>query len=149
MTLQLSAFFKSLENVQGDECDILLISFAYGRNETGDFNMRFGPMNTLNGRKRLNVLLTRAIKRIEFFCSVRASEFKISDNESIELIRQWFSFSESYEATGFIEFPFELSPEVENEKVVFKNIQQKIPNAQELVTLHRALINRNWLAQYL
>ena len=41
-----TAFFKALENVQGEECDQLIISLGYGKNENGEFHMRFGPMNS-------------------------------------------------------------------------------------------------------
>lgn len=143
-----NGFFKSLENVQGDECDHLLISFAYGRNEAGDFNMRFGPMNTMNGRKRLNVLLTRAVKSITFITSIRSSDFKLSDNESIELLRQWFSFLESTSTNHITTFPFGLQPLIESNGIIFVNVQQTLANARELVTLHRALTNRNWEIQY-
>jgi hypothetical protein len=50
-----TAFFKALENVQGEECDRLIISLGYGRNTEGEFHMRFGPLNSKNGAKRLNV----------------------------------------------------------------------------------------------
>jgi len=89
-----SAFFKTLEQVQGDECDTLLISFGYGKNSEGKFEMRFGPINQQNGKKRLNVLFTRARKRIDFFASVKASDFPISENESIRLLWLWFCFVE-------------------------------------------------------
>ena len=51
-----SAFAHSLENVQGDECDLLFISMGYGYNKEGDFQMRFGPVNINGGHHRLNVL---------------------------------------------------------------------------------------------
>ena len=53
-----NAFAHSLENVQGDECDILIISLGYGYNENGKFEMRFGPVNNFGGPKRLNVLFS-------------------------------------------------------------------------------------------
>lgn len=85
-----AAFFKTLENVQGDECDEIIISFGYGKDSEGNFAMRFGPMNLETGRNRLNVLLTRARKKIIFVSSVSAEDFKISNNESIEILRKWF-----------------------------------------------------------
>lgn len=143
-----NGFFKALENVQGDECDRLLVSFGYGRNEDGLFQMRFGPMNTINGRKRLNVLLTRAIESIEFFCSVRSSDFKLSDNESINLLRQWISFAETHENSEAISFPYGLKPEVEGTQLVFSKIQETLGLAQELVTLEKVLANRGWSIEY-
>jgi superfamily I DNA and/or RNA helicase len=84
-------FFKSIENVQGDECDELIVSFGYGySNEESVFAHRFGPMNLSSGSKRLNVLLTRARKKISFFASVNHNDFKQSSNESVEILRKWF-----------------------------------------------------------
>lgn len=142
------SFFKALENVQGDECDNLIISFGYGKDENGDFHMRFGPMNTANGRKRLNVLLTRAIKHIDLFCSVRSADFKISDNESVNLIKSWISFFENYQEDPSLQFPFELHPDVNEQTLNFKEIYRKLPKARELVTLHRALKQRGWQVNY-
>ena len=84
-------FFKTVENVQGDECDELIVSFGYGYStEENIFAHRFGPINLSSGSKRLNVLLTRARKKITFFASVNHNDFKQSSNESIEMLRKWF-----------------------------------------------------------
>lgn len=89
------AFFLALEQIQGEECDHLLISFGFGKNQEGEFNLRFGPMNQQQGSKRLNVLLTRAKKTLHFYCAVKATDFPSKRSESVELIYQWFSFLEN------------------------------------------------------
>ena len=142
------AFFKSLENVQGDECDILIISFGYAKNSDGEFHMRFGPMNTLNGRKRLNVLLTRARKELHFFCSVKAAEFKISDNESINLLKKWVLFSESKQEGETMLFPFDLQPKIKDNTITFSDISTQLSMAEELVTLQNVLEQRAWETYY-
>ncbi|MDB2314909.1 ATP-binding protein [Flavobacteriaceae bacterium] len=64
-------FVKNIENIQGEERDIMLISTTYGPNKTGRFNQLFGPLNTKNkGHKLLNVVITRAIKKMVVFSSV-------------------------------------------------------------------------------
>ena len=141
-------FFKALENVQGDECDHLFISFGYGKNADNEFHMRFGPMATSNGRKRLNVLLTRAIRSIDIFCSVRSTDFKLSDNESINLLRQWMAYSENYQPAQLLSFPFELNPDIDDNQLTFHRIQEKLPLSQEIVTLHNVLENRGWAISY-
>lgn len=143
-----TAFFKALENVQGDECDHLMISFGYGKNAEGEFHMRFGPMNTPNGRKRLNVLLTRAIKSIDFICSVSASDFKLTDNESINLLAKWFRFIENNHQDSAMEFPFGLTPAIDGSGLTFHAIHRSLPNAKEITTLHRVLQHRGWNLQY-
>ncbi len=141
-------FFKALENVQGDECDSLVIGFGYAPNPGGDFHLRFGPMNTENGRKRLNVLLTRARESIYFFCSVKASDFKLSENESINLLRQWIAFSEKSESNRDVAFPYGLSPHVDGHSLTFNKIQTVLPKAREVATLQSVLEQRGWKLEY-
>jgi superfamily I DNA and/or RNA helicase len=91
---QRQAFFLALEQIQGEECDHLLISFGFGKNDNNEFNLRFGPMNQAQGSKRLNVLLTRARKSLHFYCSVKAADFPAKRSESVDLIYRWFLFLE-------------------------------------------------------
>lgn len=142
-------FFKALENVQGDEADILIISLGYARNPEGAFQMRFGPLNQTNGHKRLNVLLTRAKQELHFFSSVKASDFELSDNESVNLLRRFLQELEAYQTSdkAFV-FPYGLDGTVENESVQFKNAYAQVPNGQDLVTLHRVMNQRGWQLNY-
>jgi len=63
-------FVKNLENVQGDERDVMFISTVYGKDEAGNFYQRFGPINSEYGHRRLNVLFTRAKKKVVVFTSM-------------------------------------------------------------------------------
>lgn len=63
-------FVKNLENVQGDERDVIMISVGYARNEQGYMAMRFGPLGAEGGERRLNVLISRAKRRCEVFASI-------------------------------------------------------------------------------
>lgn len=63
-------FVKNLENVQGDERDVIFISVGYGRNPQGYMAMRFGPLSADGGERRLNVLISRAKLRCEVFSSI-------------------------------------------------------------------------------
>lgn len=67
-------FVKNLENVQGDERDIILFSFTYGPDLNGNISMNFGPINRENGWKRLNVAITRARKQMIVFASLNADQ---------------------------------------------------------------------------
>lgn len=142
-------FFKALENVQGDEADILIISLAYARNPEGSFQMRFGPLNQTNGPKRLNVLLTRAKQEMHFFSSVKSADFELSDNESVNLLRRFLQELEVYQTSekAFV-FPYGLEGAIENNTVRFKNSYAQVPNGQDLVTLHRVMKQRGWKLNY-
>ncbi|MGV7209250.1 DUF3320 domain-containing protein [Oxalobacteraceae bacterium A2-2] len=63
-------FVKNLENVQGDERDVIFISVGYGKNAQGYMAMRFGPLSADGGERRLNVLISRAKRRCEIFSSI-------------------------------------------------------------------------------
>ncbi|WJV61122.1 DUF3320 domain-containing protein [Pectobacteriaceae bacterium C52] len=63
-------FVKNLENVQGDERDVIMISVGYARNAQGYMAMRFGPLGFEGGERRLNVLISRAKRRCEVFASI-------------------------------------------------------------------------------
>ncbi len=75
-------FVKNLENVQGDERDVMFISIGYGRTEEGYVSMSFGPLNNDGGEKRLNVLITRAKLRCEVFTNITAQDLDTSRTKS-------------------------------------------------------------------
>ncbi len=61
-------FVKNLENIQGDERDVIILSTTYGRGKDGKFAQRFGPINHSKGYKLLNVIITRAKYKV-YCCS--------------------------------------------------------------------------------
>ncbi|QIW15079.1 hypothetical protein A4G20_01240 [Pasteurellaceae bacterium RH1A] len=76
-------FVKNLENVQGDERDVILISMTYGRKKAGERVMQnFGPINANGGWRRLNVLFTRAKKRMHIFSSMGSSDIVLTPTSS-------------------------------------------------------------------
>ena len=76
---QLEGFFvKNLENVQGDERDVIMISIGYGRTAEGNLSRNFGPLNSEGGQRRLNVLITRARLAMEVFCNFTAGELAVA-----------------------------------------------------------------------
>lgn len=69
-----TVFVKNLENIQGDERDVIYISVGYGRDANGKLTQNFGPVGRDGGERRLNVLITRARKRCEVFSSLVAED---------------------------------------------------------------------------
>lgn len=117
-------FFKALEQVQGEECDHLLISFGYGKNPDGKFELRFGPLNLMNGAKRLNVLFSRARMTIQFVASVTSSDFTSSKNDGVQRIKDWFVFAENQQeqiTTGFRDLRFDELLQEEKDFLSFTN----------------------------
>ena len=72
-------FVKNLENVQGDERDIIAISTVYGPNRDGRVMQNFGPISKKHGHRRLNVLFTRARQQVVLFTSMTPDDIQIRD----------------------------------------------------------------------
>ena len=70
-------FVKNLENVQGDERDIILFSIGYGPDKDGRVSMNFGPLNNNGGEKRLNVAVSRARREMNVYSSLKASQIDL------------------------------------------------------------------------
>lgn len=69
-------FVKNLENIQGDERDIVLISTTFGIREDGRFLQNFGPINQKKGYQLLNVIITRAKQQIYVCTSIPSTYFQ-------------------------------------------------------------------------
>lgn len=68
-------FIKNLENIQGDERDIMIISTTFGRDESGRFYERFASIGRDNGYKLLNVLVTRAKRQMYVITSIPREKY--------------------------------------------------------------------------
>jgi very-short-patch-repair endonuclease len=67
-------FIKNLENVQGDERDVILFSITYGPDRAGHVTMNFGPLNLEGGHRRLNVAITRARDQVIIFSTLQPDQ---------------------------------------------------------------------------
>jgi very-short-patch-repair endonuclease len=75
-------FVKNIENVQGDERDIILFSVGYGKNEEGRVHNRFGLLNQEGGENRLNVAISRAKEEIIVVSSIEPEELDVANSIS-------------------------------------------------------------------
>ncbi len=73
-------FVKNIENVQGDERDVIMFSIGYAKNEDGKLIQNFGWLNQKGGENRLNVAITRAKKKIVIVTSINPSDLKMEKN---------------------------------------------------------------------
>ncbi len=78
-----SLFVKNIENVQGDERDIIIFSTAYAKNMEGRFLRQFGWLNSEGGQNRLNVAVSRAKKKIFMVTSFYPENFHVDDLRSV------------------------------------------------------------------
>lgn len=68
-------FVKNLENIQGDERDAIIISTTFGLREDGSFTQNFGPLTKKGGYRLLNVIITRAKKRLQIITSIPQEKY--------------------------------------------------------------------------
>jgi predicted DNA-binding WGR domain protein len=85
---------KNLENIQGDERDIILISVCYGPDRRGRMVMNFGPVNKKGGEKRLNVLFSRAKKHMAVVSSIRFEQITNEYNAGANYLRRFLQYAE-------------------------------------------------------
>jgi hypothetical protein len=76
-------FVKNLENVQGDERDVILFSTGFSVNDRGVLPLNFGPLNRTGGERRLNVAVTRARRQVIVFSSFDPAQMRTEDTSSI------------------------------------------------------------------
>ena len=90
-------FIKNLENVQGDERDAIFIGTVYGPSAPGEkVHQRFGPINGVAGKRRLNVLFTRAKKIVVTFSSMSSEDIRdVGSNAGVQLLKKWLDYSAS------------------------------------------------------
>ncbi|HEY9857834.1 MAG TPA: AAA domain-containing protein, partial [Stenomitos sp.] len=113
-------FVKNLENVQGDERDVIYFSVGYGPDQSGKMSMLFGPLNKSGGERRLNVAVTRAREHVKLLASFHPTEIDRGRTKAkgVHLLRSYMEFAdqgpiallgELTEEGGEPESPFETS----------------------------------------
>lgn len=88
-------FIKNLENVQGDERDIILFSVGYGPDATGRVSMNFGPLNKKGGERRLNVAVSRARYEMIVYSTLNPEQIdlKRTSARGVEGLRSFLEFA--------------------------------------------------------
>ncbi|GAP53456.1 uncharacterized ATP-dependent helicase MG140 homolog, partial [Arthrobacter sp. Hiyo6] len=89
-------FVKNLENVQGDERDVILFSTGFSKNDKGYLPLNFGPLNRAGGERRLNVAVTRARRQVIVFSSFSPSELRAEETSSVGIkhLRSYLDLAE-------------------------------------------------------
>lgn len=94
---------KNLENIQGDERDVIYFSITFCRDAAGKLPMTFGAINNEGGERRLNVAVTRARTELKVFSGIRADDIDLSRSKQLG-VRHLKSFLD-YAARGAIALP--------------------------------------------
>ena len=96
-------FVKNLENVQGDERDVIFISIGYGKDADGYLAQNFGPVSSEGGERRLNVLFTRARTRCRVFSAIRHTDIRVDATKraGARVLKRYLKYAE----TGELDIP--------------------------------------------
>lgn len=89
-------FVKNLENVQGDERDVIYFSIGYARDSRGTLSHNFGPLNRDGGHRRLNVAITRARRKIKVFSSITGNDIDLTRTsaQGATLLKKYLSYAQ-------------------------------------------------------
>ena len=89
-------FIKNLENVQGDERDVILFSIGYGADSTGQLSMNFGPLNKVGGERRLNVAVSRARCEMLVFSTMTSDQIDLRRTKAkgVEGLKHFLEYAE-------------------------------------------------------
>ncbi len=117
-------FVKNLENVQGDERDVILFSIGYGPDEKGRISMNFGPLNREGGWRRLNVAISRARKSMLIYSALRPEQMDLSRTRS-EGVAGLKGFLE-YAAVGQAALPKTEEPEEKQTDGLIREMAQAV-----------------------
>lgn len=98
-------FVKNLENVQGDERDIILFSVGYGPDKQGKVSMNFGPLNQMGGERRLNVAVSRARYEMKVFSTLESQHIDLqrTNAKGVIALKRFLEYAE----TGVLPRPSE------------------------------------------
>jgi very-short-patch-repair endonuclease len=94
-------FVKNLENVQGDERDVMIFSVGYGKDKNGLTTMNFGPLNKVGGERRLNVAITRAHDKVILVASIKAADIELKPEtpKGVCALRDYLDYAEKGSTT--------------------------------------------------
>jgi len=99
-----TVFVKNIENVQGDEKDIIIFSIGYAKDGKKKMNMQFGSLSMPGGENRLNVAVTRAREKIILICSIEPEDLRVEEikNEGPKLLKKYLEFARDVHQRKFI-----------------------------------------------
>lgn len=88
-------FVKNLENVQGDERDVIIMSVCYAAGPDGRMRMNFGPINNAGGEKRLNVIFSRAKQHMAVVSTIDHTAITNVYNDGANTLREFLRYADA------------------------------------------------------
>ena len=124
---------SNLENIQGEEADLVVFDTTYGKNADDKFNENFGPIRTRNGKYRINVAVTRAKKEIAVVTSFASTDIRnASQNEGIEIFKAYLQYANECSNRKPLSDMYSVNEESNNSQSEFnKRISPKLEAVKE------------------
>jgi hypothetical protein len=128
---------RSLENVQGDEANLVIISTTFAKDKTGKFVQNFGPINQDGGKNRINVMVSRAKERMVVVKSINASDITNIHNENTIIFKNFMGYVEQLQLDS--QTPFKVSHSDNND----------ITNSNQIIEdiIHELQANSSYVIQ--
>jgi len=119
-------FIKNLENVQGDERDIIIFSVGFGFTKNHNFSLNFGPLSLNKGERRLNVAITRARERMLVYSSIHGSDISSerAKNKGAEVLKKFLLYAQYGTKNLIIENNQQTNIEPGIEKYIAKDLKK-------------------------
>ena len=138
-------FIKNIENVQGEERDIIIFSVGYAKNERGKIVAQFGALSMEGGENRLNVAVTRAKEKIYLITSIEPEDLNVSYSKNIgpKVLKKYLqyaravSFDNKYEQKIILE---SLRKKTIIEEQTTEGLEQEI---MEALTKKKYIVDTN------
>lgn len=86
---------KNIENVQGDEKDIIIFSIGYAPDKKGKLHFHFGSLSVPGGENRLNVAITRAREKVIVVTSIFPEQLQVEEtkNDGPKLLKKYLQYT--------------------------------------------------------
>lgn len=87
---------RNLENIQGDERDVMFVSIGYGYDIDGKLSKSFGTLNREGGERRLNVIMTRAREQCVIFSNFKSADMGMRNDmpEGVKALQAYLEYAE-------------------------------------------------------
>jgi superfamily I DNA and/or RNA helicase len=120
-------FIKNLENVQGDERDVILFSVGYGPDKDGKMSMNFGPLNRIGGERRLNVAVSRARYEMQIFSTLRSDQIDLNRTSSVGVtgLKRFLEYAEQKQRIKIEKLQTTSNHEESIENLIAEKLKEK------------------------
>ncbi|WP_347157729.1 AAA domain-containing protein [Pontibacter chitinilyticus] len=134
MIIPPSVLVKNIENIQGDEKEVIILSVGYAPDEKGRMAMQFGSLNQAGGENRLNVAITRAKQHVFVVSSIRAEQLQVAHtlHPGPKLLKEYLHYAQQV-SRRYFQYKPRHAPMPVRVPLLKDLLQQQVPALQQQV----------------